>query len=925
MKIKFHGSKKKSKFIAGVFIGTCAIIIGSFLAQCNWNGFNSNGSGQISTDQVGTVNILFLSNDDDTKVEKALFLDNNFNVTKNAPFNESVLDSDYDAVVMLNYNMNATTAGNLTSYFTNGGNIFMIMGPGSSTAGSFFQNLGMDVNVSENHDNSGIDYTVENRSHVLVRNIQWSSAPSIWNRSVVEGINDSFGVFLRSDQDPFDPIFFSYSNGTSGTIIVFTPWIVPSADNLQIELWPYFNYMIYLTTSYVAGTDPTTLPTFAAWPHSPVPHLQDTITITIVVSALGILAFSLFIVQKKRSKRTAIVLSEKALEEMTRQREKEERRRREVMEREGKAGKEMEHAPDHVDLTDNWEQVGTHKQISGFLFGLFAGILLGIPQIVLTGIVFPRWIMPYPQVAGWFDWVKQFFQAIWMIFDVGTSIALAKYFAQYRIKQPKKAVHYIQIFVWWQVLSGVVQIIMISLIGSIVFPQTNFAHLSWLVVLHSLIQYPGFFVVFMYIFQGMQRTDLQNLANLLYQAVLMLGFQYIFILIFRLAFANNPQGGAFWAGIGYAVGQYVAEWGIFFIMMKFYKNLGFSVSTIFRVDFTREELKEALFFGGKEAIGHMWVPLAYMFQVWMLGAFLPNYNEQMGLYGYANMLMQITALVGFLTEGFLAPVSEAHSHQKHALLEVTIAQGLKWSNFIIFYLIALLAAVAGPFILILAGDAWAGAVRFIPLLLVYSIVQPHAWLGDKTLAGTGYTGRAAVIWIVEQGGKMFLLVVFILGFNIRVVEVILYAHIPALWLKVSLCWFTIRRKVAKPKVYLWNSWIAPGIAATIMFVVMYALTFVFTGWLILAEFMLAIFLFLFVYSFLCGLLGCYDDNTLAEYKKAASMVGKPLRIFAMGMYSFAEWGCKASPKLHNRFPLDRFEDAMSEARDLEKEKLKLEI
>jgi O-antigen/teichoic acid export membrane protein len=910
---------RRKKFAAGLIIGVVAISIVSLLASTNL--FQPGGSATGGTIHSGQSSIpskiLLLSGDTDSQVEKALRIDPQFSVSKNIAFNATFLNSSgFKAVVISNYGLSTAQIGNLSSYYVGGGNIFIIFGPKSANMAVLLFYLGITAtltssNLPKTDDSTGINYTTGQDGNPLMRNVQWSSAPSIHKHTIITnvGVGVTKTVFLCDASASDHPFLVQLDPpGSGGKLILFTPWAVTDGNNYQVEIWPYFNYFIFLTTSYLFSSDPAAIPSFAKWAYSPVPHSGDTVTIFFIVCTLGIAAFSLFFYQIRRSRRSQIVLSEKEVAEFTK-----------VKGEEAKKAGQVE----HVDLTDSWEQVGTHKQISGFLFGLFAGILLGIPQIILTGVVFPQWIMPFPQVAGWFDWIKQFFQAVWMAFDVGTSIALAKYFAQYRVKQPQKAVHYIQIFVWWQLLSGVVQIVSLSLIGSVVFPESTFAHLSWMVILHSLIQYPGFFVVFTYIFQGMQRTDLQNLGNLLYQMVIMLACQYLFILIFRFAFKDHPFGEAFWSGIGYCVGQYVAEWGNFFIMMGFYKKLGFSVSTVFRVDFTRAEFKEALVFGGKECFGHLWVPIALMFQVWLLGTFLPNYNEEMGLYGYANMLMQVTALVAFLTEGFLAPISEAHAHKKQHLLDFTLAQGVKWSNLVIFFITVLLAAIGQQFIRLLAGSTWQGAARFIPLMLVYSLWQPWTWLSDRALNGTGYTGRAATIWIIEQGGKMLLLAIFI-TFT-KDIMIILYSHIPMLIIKTSLGWGLIRKKVGKPKLYIWNSWVAPAISAAIIYFILYALTFVFTGAFILVEFILAIFGFFYIYSFLCGFFGFFDENTIGEFKKAATMVKKPISTLSYPLYKFAEWGCRASPGLHNRYPLDLFTAAMEEAKELEREKVKLKI
>ncbi|NMC05056.1 MAG: hypothetical protein GYA24_07595, partial [Candidatus Lokiarchaeota archaeon] len=483
---------RRKRFAAGLVLGVVLLSAVSLLFSAGSSLFgNSTSTGAMHPESATPPsNILLLSGDADSQVEKALRLDPRFIISKNIRFNTSVLvDDGYKAVVISNYALDAAEIANLSAYFAAGGNIFVIFGPASEGMAGLLASLNITATLASSNiakpGTTGINYTTGQENNPIVSNVQWSSAPSIRNHTILTGVNVT-PVILLSDASASDHPFLVelVPAGSGGKLMLFTPWAVPGGNNYQVELWPYFNYMIFLVTSYLFTGDPATIPTFASWEYSPVPHAGDTITIGILVCTLGIVAFGLFFYQRRRSRRSQIILSEKAMAEITRIK--------------GEGGEQSE-SLEHADTSDAWEQIGTHKQISGFLFGLFAGILLGIPQIVLTGVVFPRWIMPFPQVAGWFDWIKQFFQAVWMAFDVGTSIALAKYFDQYRVKQPQKAVHYVQIFVWWQLLSGVVQIISISFIGSVVFPDSTFAHLSWMVILHSLIQYPGFFVVFTYI------------------------------------------------------------------------------------------------------------------------------------------------------------------------------------------------------------------------------------------------------------------------------------------------------------------------------------------------------------------------------------------------------------------------------------------
>jgi hypothetical protein len=82
---------------------------------------------------------------------------------------------------------------------------------------------------------------------------------------------------------------------------------------------------------------------------------------------------------------------------------------------------------------------------------------------------------------------------------------------------------------------------------------------------------------------------------------------------------------------------------------------------------------------------------------------------------------------------------------------------------------------------------------------------------------------------------------------------------------------------------------------------------------------------LYLFSFLSGLTGTWDDNTLDEFKRASGMVRiKGLGWLAKRFYGAVALGAKISP-LHNRFPIDIFEDAMIEAEELTKEKKALRI
>jgi hypothetical protein len=82
---------------------------------------------------------------------------------------------------------------------------------------------------------------------------------------------------------------------------------------------------------------------------------------------------------------------------------------------------------------------------------------------------------------------------------------------------------------------------------------------------------------------------------------------------------------------------------------------------------------------------------------------------------------------------------------------------------------------------------------------------------------------------------------------------------------------------------------------------------------------------LYLFAFVSGITGTWDSNTLTEFKRGSQMVRiRGLGWLARRFYGSAALGARVSP-LHNRFPIDIFEQAMIEAEELTREKKKLII
>ncbi|MHA1246402.1 MAG: oligosaccharide flippase family protein [Candidatus Thorarchaeota archaeon] len=545
--------------------------------------------------------------------------------------------------------------------------------------------------------------------------------------------------------------------------------------------------------------------------------------------------------------------------------------------------------------------------------------------------------MPFPQAAGWYSFSVNLFMGLWTVFDLGTSVALAKYFAEYRVSHPEEAVKYAQIFVWFQCITGVVQITLVAFIGSIVFPHTYLAHLSYVFIAHSLFQFPGFTLLFIHVFRGMNRIDYQQVLTVAKYIIFDTIGPYTLIMFFRWWGAQNPVfGEALGAAIGQAIGSYVSEWMVFGVSIYLFRSLGLKVSTLFRIDFAKEQMTKALKFGAKWTVGAAAVPLVWFYQMLLISTHLLNWSALQGQYQLAWDLAIMVSVVGLFMEGMLGGISEAYSHGKKKLTELYTAQGLKYGAFFVFWLVSMLAAIGARAILGAAGVEWAYAAVLLQFFLIFQVLGFWSWLGDWMFAGAERTGLAAAVWILEQSVRAVAMTFFVItepvvfGIYLGGMPGIIIGYCIGLFIKDVVAWVVIRRTISAPKLYVWQSYIGPALAAVANYA---ALEFVSRLiWGGVNDIVTSALLFfigtlpsLYLYSFVSGLTGTWDDRTMSEFKRASAMVRiRGIGWLARRFYGSVALGARISP-LHSRFPIDIYDEAMAEAEELTREKKRLVI
>lgn len=341
-------------------------------------------------------------------------------------------------------------------------------------------------------------------------------------------------------------------------------------------------------------------------------------------------------------------------------------------------------------------------------------------------------------------------------------------------------------------------------------------------------------------------------------------------------------------------------------------------------------------FGAKWTVGAATVPLVWFYQMLLVSTNLLNWSALQGQYQLAWDLAIIVSVVGLFMESMLGGISESFSRGKKKLTELYTAQGLKYGAFFVFWLISVLAATGARAILGAAGPNWAVAADLLQFFLIFQLIGFFSWLGDWMFAGAERTGLAASVWVLEQVIRAIAMTLFvwyepvIFGIYLGGMPGIIIGYVVGLVVKDIVAWILIRREISAPKFYTWQSYIGPAFAAIANYIILEVIAnmiWVYPGDILSSAllFFIGIIPSLYVYSFFSGITGTWDERTLQEFKRASSMVRmKGVGWFARRFYGSIALGARISP-LHNRYPIDIYDEAMAEAEEITREKKQLKL
>ena len=776
-----------------------------------------------------------------------------------------------------------------------GAGLVLILGPGLSAA-DVETISSVPVALTEKTD--AISLTEIKIDDPLVKQIIWNGAPQVRERMEVLTPLSSVQP-LVSAYESGDWILWA---GNQPKIYFFNAFLTNYVDpqtqktaiyNPQIQEWAYFNYLIYHLVERAAGQTPLS---FADYPGSPVPHAAERNILLAVMGLMIVTTFGVFFLVRRYS-----LKHPEELDKIVSDRNKFEVR----------------------EAKTEWEEVGFHRPLGGFLVALSIGLVLFSPLIIYQNLILPSFILPSAQALGIWGRVTQFFNLAWTFFDMGTSIAFIKYLSEHRVHDPKKGIQYGQVFVWWQALSGAVQVALVIALTSTLAPGSAYALYAWSVIIHSFIQIPGFYQVMRHALTGFQRLDYSRLLDIGLNVLLPMIVQPVFVTImFAWGRAHPVFGGAMGGLLGMGMAAYAAELLTFLLGMWLYRRVGYNARILFLAHFDWDVVKTSFKFGVFEMLGSAAWSFGQAMEIAITQARLINYAEIWGNWGMAQNFIFAFNVTQTLNDGVMPAISEAISNGKRVLSQYYSVMAYKYNGLTSAFIGAVLLAVAPKFILGSTGIEFQRAAGYVIPLTIWGAVQFPSWVGDNVQLGANKPWLKSILVFSEQIIRVVLAWMLLARFQ---VTGLIIAYFVGLFSK-GFAAYIINHKVCFPqRFYIWQSLVAPLLAGAAHYGILYFInSFIWKGDQITSVliFFIGILPSFPLYMFLYGLFGGWDKETLAELNEAVTLTGSVRWLTRWGMFEPTALGARLSP-LNNRFPITNRPEAMREARLLTDEKVKL--
>ena len=577
------------------------------------------------------------------------------------------------------------------------------------------------------------------------------------------------------------------------------------------------------------------------------------------------------------------------------------------------------------DSTDSemlWKTIGFHRPMASLWYNYILMFIVALPMVILGTWLLPNYILPYPSAMGFHSLTVTYFALFFSLMDMGTGPSCERFVAQYSEINPRKALKYIQFFVWFQMFTGTVQITFVAFFcfNFLIYTDLNYA--MWFFLIYSTTQFPGMLGSYKFGLRGFQRFDKANIVEIVQTVVFEVFTQIVFIILGRYMGSLNPMyGGLFGATVGFIVGRYVDDFFALILSAYYLKNIlkDFHISLWETIipGFTKQEMKESLEFGFKLIWGIIFAEFGDFLTLLLMTQWLPGYIY---ILGYLELSKSIANIIG-TRYNYQPMISEAYNNGKKKLTEYTIASNFQNWWYLSFFLTVEIAILIPPILFRLGGE-YAAVARILPLYIIPRLAVILPVMGDEILRGCNRPEYRTWGLVSEKVTKIICVFLFLSPNGLvsifgqyYLIELFILHEVPPYLVITFVEFYLIHKKCVLVKISVWQTFGA-GTLASIPLIpfnlliidgfnrVWESSTSILYPLILVGIFVLCMFIFFPpIMMFFYGLFGGWDHESLEDFRKCALISG-PSKFIVLFIYRFAARGYALCP-IKERFKVDR--------------------
>ncbi|HZS35404.1 MAG TPA: hypothetical protein VFF06_01180 [Polyangia bacterium] len=703
--------------------------------------------------------------------------------------------------------------------------------------------------------------------------VAWSTAPRVGARAILAVDPARARVVARAGDDPLIVV--------SGRGVAIAADLA-DASNAPLLRWGYWPYLLHAADRRIRG-----LPAerFADWPDSPVPHARLTSAFLAVAAGAALLLALAFAAARRRARahpdEAARLFAPLAAAHA------------------GAAG---------------WSRPGFARPLGGFFLFVSATLLALGPYLYVTAALVPSRVQPFPDVDGAWAACDELALLMWSLADLGMTSAFVQRFAERRVRDPAGALEAAQLFVWWELASGLLLFCAGGALACGILPHTRYALLSRVVLLRSTVQLFGAFGIFTSFFQAAQRFHYALGLDFLQSRLLVIALPIPLVLAGRaIGRAHAAVGETTGALAGIAAGQLAAAAVAAAIGLALYRRLKLPLAPLAAAGFSRRTFVELARFGLGVVASKASFFFANTVEIALLTALLPAYPTWLGIRNLiaTKLVFVLWFAYPFFDSGVPA-FAEALAARKHALARYYVVRYWQFGHLFTALMVAFLVGAGRPLVERALGAEWQPVATYLPLAALVGLLLPLAWTSDAFQRGAGRSGLDAALLVGEMTLRLVLLALLVprLGF-----AAVFVAQLGGIAVKCAASWWINHRWLLRLELHAWTSMGAPLASGAALY-----------GAIALAAKLApesrAAAIALFAGSaigafplgfFACGAIGGFDGAALDEIDRAAEL-SAPMRPIARALARCARLGARLAPVAAR--PLALAADAEREADEL---------